>query len=78
MSDNADTSEEEKEANIFQILHSLLASFFGVQSQKNMDRDERYIEKHGIKVYIILGFSLVFLLIIGLITLVKIILYFAT
>ncbi len=68
---------EEKETNIFQIMHSLLASFFGVQSQENMDRDEKYIEKNGIKVYIILGFILVFCLLMGLYTMVKIIIYFA-
>ena len=63
--------------NIFQIAFSLLASFFGVQSQKNMDRDEQYIEKNGIKVYIIMGFFLVFCLLISLFTLVKIIIHFA-
>ena len=68
---------KEDDATLFQILHSLLASFFGVQTQENMDRDERYIEKHGIKVYIILGFFLVFCLIITLLMLVKIIIHFA-
>ncbi len=71
-------ADRDKEPGLFNILHSLLASFFGVQSQQNMDRDEKYIEKHGIKVYIILGFSLVFILIIGLLGLVKLILHLAT
>ena len=31
---------EQKDPNIFQIAFSLLASFFGVQNQENMDRDE--------------------------------------
>jgi hypothetical protein len=66
-----------KDPNLFQIAFSLLASFFGVQSQKNMDRDEAYIEKHGIKVYIIIGFFLVLCLLVSLYTLVKIILHFA-
>jgi len=48
---------EIKDPSIFQIAQSLLASFFGVQSQENMDRDEKYIEKKGIKVYIIMGLS---------------------
>ncbi len=78
MNDADKPAAAEKDPNIFQIMHSLLASFFGVQSQANMDRDEKYIEKHGIKVYIILGFVLVFCLILGLIGLVKIILHFAT
>ncbi len=66
-----------KDPNLFQIAFSLLASFFGVQSQKNMDRDEAYIEKHGIKVYIIIGFFLVLCLLVSLYALVKIILHFA-
>ena len=41
---------ENKDPSIFQIAQSLLASFFGVQSQENMDRDEKYIEKNGIKI----------------------------
>ena len=67
-----------KDPNFFQIAFSLLASFFGVQNQENMDRDEKYIEKHGIKVYIIMGFFLVFCLLISLFALVKIIIHFAT
>ena len=68
---------EEKDPNIFQIIHSLLASFFGVQSMDNLDRDEKYIEKHGIKVYIITGFVLVLCLLLSLFAIVKIILHFA-
>lgn len=68
---------EIKDPSIFQIAFSLLASFFGVQSQKNMDRDEAYIEKKGIKVYIIMGFFLVFCLLITLFGIVKLILHFA-
>ena len=72
-----DDLKQDKDPNIFQIAHSLLASFFGVQSQKNMDRDERYIEKHGIKVYIIMGFSLVICLLLTLFGIVKLIIHFA-
>ena len=68
---------EQKDPNIFQIAFSLLASFFGVQSQKNMDRDEQYIEKNGIKVYIIIGFFLVFCLLVGLFSIVQLIVHFA-
>ena len=68
---------EQKDPNIFQIAFSLLASFFGVQNKENMARDEAYIEKNGIKVYIIMGFFLVFCLLISLYTLVKIVLHFA-
>lgn len=68
---------EYKDPNIFQIAFSLLASFFGVQSQENMDRDEQYIEKNGIKVYIIMGFFLVFCLLLILFGIVQLILHFA-
>ena len=68
---------EYKDPNIFQIAFSLLASFFGVQSQANMDRDEQYIEKKGIKVYIIMGFFLVFCLLLTLYGIVQLILHFA-
>ena len=68
---------EHKDPNLFQIAFSLLASFFGVQNQENMDRDEAYIEKNGIKVYIIMGFFLVFCLLVSLYALVKIVLHFA-
>ena len=64
---------EPKEPTLLQIAYSLLASFFGVQSQANMDRDERHIEKYGIKIYVITGFILVLLLLIGLFVLVQII-----
>ena len=64
---------EPKAPTLLQIAYSLLASFFGVQSQANMDRDERHIEKYGIKIYVITGFILVLLLLIGLFVLVQII-----
>lgn len=68
---------EDKDPTIFQIALSLLASFCGVQNQENMARDEKYIEKHGIKVYIIMGFFLVFCLLITLFGIVQLILHFA-
>jgi len=66
---------EDKDPSIFQIAHSLLASFFGVQSQENMDRDEKYIEKRGIKVYVIMGFFLVFCLLLTLFGIVQLIVH---
>ena len=68
---------EHNDPTVFQIAFSLLASFFGVQSQKNMDRDEAYIEKKGIKVYIIMGFFLVFCLLLTLFGIVQLIVHFA-
>ncbi len=66
----------EKDPSISQIAFSLLAYFFGVQSQQNMDRDEAYIEKNGIKIYVIMGFFLVFCLLISLFGIVQIVLHF--
>ncbi|MCZ6803489.1 MAG: DUF2970 domain-containing protein [Proteobacteria bacterium] len=54
-----------------------MAAFFGVQSIKNRDRDAAYIDKKGIKIYIIMGFFLVFCLLIALFGIVQIILHFA-
>ncbi len=68
---------ENKDPSIFQIAQSLLASFFGVQSQENFDRDAKYIEKNGMKIYIIMGFFLVFCIIITLIGIVQLIVHFA-
>jgi DUF2970 family protein len=68
---------DEKDPTIFQIAFSLLASFFGVQNEENLARDEKYIEKKGIKVYIIMGFFLVFCLLVSLFGIVKLVLHFA-
>lgn len=68
---------QEKDPSIFQIAFSLLASFFGVQSKENMARDEAYIEKNGIKVYVIMGFFLVFCLLLTLFGIVKLVMHFA-
>jgi len=55
----------------------LLAAFFGVQSIKNGDRNAAYIDKKGTKVYIIMGFFLVFCLLLTLFGIVQLVLYFA-
>ena len=51
--------DEVKDPNLLQIAWSMIAAFFGVQNKKNFERDNAYIEKKGIKIYIIMGFSLV-------------------
>ncbi len=68
---------DQKDPNIFQIAFSLLAAFFGVQSKENMERDAAYIDKKGFKVYVIMGFFLVFCIILTVIFIVKLILHFA-
>lgn len=68
---------ERKDPNIFQIAFSLIAAFFGVQSKENMARDEKYIEKNGIKVYIIMGFFLVLCILLTLFGIVQLVLHLA-
>ncbi len=69
--------KEQKDPNVFQIACSMLASFFGVQNKTNFDRDDAYIEKKGLKPYIIMGIILVVLFHIVLITVVKVITHYA-
>lgn len=47
--------QEESDPSLLQICWSILAAFIGVQSKKNLDRDNAYIEKKGLKPYIIIG-----------------------
>ena len=68
---------EPKDPSIFQIAFSLIASFCGIQTKENMARDEAYIEKKGIKVYVIIGFFLVFCILLTLIGIVQLVLHFA-
>lgn len=64
---------KQKDPTIFQIAHSILAAFFGVQTRKNHERDNAYVEKKGLAPYIIMGFSLVIVFHLVLYTIVKII-----
>ena len=68
---------DQKDPTIFQIAFSLLSAFFGVTTKENMERDAAYIEKKGFKVYVIMGFFLVFCIILTVIFIVKLILHFA-
>jgi len=68
---------DQKDPNIFQIAFSILATFFGVQTKENMERDAAYIDKKGFKVYVIMGFFLVFCLVLTVFWIVKLILHFA-
>jgi len=68
---------EPKDPSIFQIAFSLIASFCGIQTKENMARDEAYIEKKGIKVYVIIGFFLVFCILLTLFGIVQLVLHFA-
>jgi|TARA_B110000444_G_scaffold222766_1_gene224935 hypothetical protein len=46
---------------IFFIIASILSAFFGVQHNKKFHADEKFIEKHGVKYFLIIGFLMVFL-----------------
>jgi hypothetical protein len=48
--------------NILLIIKSVLAAFCGIQSNKKFNEDDEYIQKNGVSSYILIGFTLVFLL----------------
>ena len=53
-------SKEYKDPTFFQIAHSILAAFIGVQNRENYERDNAFIEKKGIRYYVIIGFTFAF------------------
>lgn len=46
---------------IFSIIKSVLSAFFGVQTNAKFKSDEEFIEKHGVKYFLLVGFILIFL-----------------
>ena len=44
------------------IIKSVLAAFCGIQSNKKFSEDDDYIQKNGVSGYILIGFTLVFIL----------------
>tara|TARA_B100000035_G_scaffold308385_1_gene312963 strand:- start:2691 stop:2879 length:189 start_codon:yes stop_codon:yes gene_type:complete len=46
---------------IINLIKSVLSAFFGVQNNKKFHADEKFIEKHGIKYYLLVGFIMIFL-----------------
>ena len=73
MENNDQKTEEIPDPNIFQICWSILAAFIGVQSKKNLDRDNAYIEKKGLKPYIIIGIILTILFYVTIYSIVKLV-----
>ncbi len=65
------SKNEEKDPGVFQIAWSMLASFFGVQNRKNFERDNAYIEKKGLKPYLIMGVCVLFTFLFTLYAIVK-------
>ena len=47
---------------ILSIIKSVLSAFCGIQSKNNFKKDEEFIEKNGIKYFLIIGFFLVIIL----------------
>ena len=46
---------------ILSIIRSVLSAFFGVQTNSKFKSDEEFIEKHGVKYFLIIGFIMIFL-----------------
>jgi|TARA_B110000037_G_scaffold199490_1_gene239264 hypothetical protein len=59
---------------IFPIIKSVLSAFCGIQSKKKFRKDEEFIEKNGVKYFLIIGFILVTILGVSLFHLVDFIL----
>jgi len=64
--------EDEKKPNFWQIVFSTLAAFFGVQSNKNRERDFKY---GNIYVYIVSGLIFTIIFIFTVISVVKLVLH---
>ena len=56
------------------IIKSILSAFFGVQSNRKLSQDDAFVEKHGIKYFLIIGFLVVIFLLLTLAILVNVIL----
>ena len=65
---------EDKKPSILELFKSMFGSFFGVQSKEQHKKDDDYIEKHGLRPYIIMGIGLAILfhfVLLGIVLLVK-------
>ena len=59
---------------VFGILRSIISAFFGVQSNAKLLKDDEFVEKYGIKYFLIFGFFLVIVFLVTLYTIVHFIL----
>ena len=59
---------------VFGILKSIISAFFGVQSNAKLLKDDEFVEKYGIKYFLIFGFFLVIIFLGTLYTIVHFIL----
>lgn len=56
------------------IIKSIISAFFGIQNNRKFSQDEAFVEKHGIKYFLIIGFVVAILLLLTLAILVNVIL----
>ena len=56
------------------IIKSILSAFFGVQSNRKISQDDAFVEKYGIKYFLIIGFLVAIFLLLTLAILVNVIL----
>ena len=56
------------------IIKSILSAFFGIQNNRRFSQDDAFVEKHGIKYFLIIGFFVAILLLLTLAILVNFIL----
>lgn len=59
---------------MLKVIVSIISAFFGIQSNRKLSQDNTFIEKHGIKYFLITGFLLAILLLLILVILVNFIL----
>ena len=59
---------------IVKIFQSIISAFFGVQNNQKLDEDDEFVEKYGIKYFLIFGFFLVIVFLVALYTIVHFIL----
>jgi hypothetical protein len=59
---------------MLRIIKSILSAFFGIQSNRKFSQDDAFVQKHGIKYFLIIGFLVAMLLLFTLATLVNVIL----
>jgi hypothetical protein len=48
--------------NLLRIIKSVLSAFCGIQSKKQFNQDDNFIQKNGVSSFILIGFALVFIL----------------
>ena len=59
---------------MFSIIKSILSAFFGIQNNKKFSQDDDFVEKYGMKYFLVIGFLVAILLLSTLAVFVNIIL----